>query len=70
MNERQIKIWQKLSTCSKRAMRKTKKKFGRPYFYNPRGDLLRNISERFGIGVEDAYFDLLEIREEVLRREM
>lgn len=70
MNERQIRIWQKLSTCSKRAMRKTKKKYGRSYFYNPRGHLLKNIANRFGISVDEAYFDLLAIRKEVLRREL
>ena len=69
MNERQMKIWQKLCTCSKRAMAKTKKKYGHPYFYNPRGDILQNIANRFGITIDEAYLDLLKIREEVLKRQ-
>jgi hypothetical protein len=69
MNERQMKIWQKLCTRSKRAMSKTKKKYDHPYFYNPRGHLLQNIANRFNITVDEAYFDLLEIRAEVLKRQ-
>lgn len=60
---RKQEIWNRLSTRSRRAMRKLKKRGGRPYEYKPRFDLCVNISEEFLITKEQAYLELLEMRE-------
>ena len=69
LNYRQIKIWNKLSTNSRRAIKRTKKRYGKPYFYNPRGHLLSNISHRENISIDQAFNDLMTIRQEILKRE-
>lgn len=66
MNYRQIQIWNRLGTPSRRAIRKTKKSYGNPYFYNPRGDLLQNVAREFNISLEEAYDDLQAIRKHFL----
>ncbi len=61
-------LWSRLSTCSRRAIIKTrhrysKKRHGAPYVYNPRGDLLVNlVREGYATNVEDARRQLFELR--------
>ena len=69
LNYRQIEIWNKLSTRSRRAIRRQKKSYGIPYSYSPRGDLLSNISTRHNITKDQALDDLIQIRQEILKRE-
>ena len=63
----QIFLWQKLSTCSRRAMLKTKKKYGQPYIYNPRPRLLVRLSSETGMTVDETYNQLLKEREIMLK---
>ena len=63
----QIFLWQKLSTCSRRAMLKTKKKYGQPYVYNPRPRLLVRLSSETGMTVDETYNQLLKEREIMLK---
>ncbi|AFY39886.1 hypothetical protein Lepto7376_3724 [[Leptolyngbya] sp. PCC 7376] len=58
----QIFLWQKLSTCSRRAMLKTKKKYGQPYIYNPRPRLLLRLSRETGMSMDEIYNQLLRER--------
>ena len=69
LNVRQIEIWSKLGTPSRRAIKRKKKRNGQPYFYIPRGDLLSNISTRHNISKDQALNDLSAIRQEKLKRE-
>jgi len=64
-----VELWNELCTCSKRAMRKTKGKYGRTYFYSPRGDLLKRIAEKRRISHSEAFNLLQELRQEILKRE-
>ena len=63
----EIFLWQKLGTRSRRAMLKTKKKYGRPYSYNPRGILLKRLSDETGLTIEGVYNQLLQEREIMLK---
>ena len=51
-----------LKTNSRRALMKKTKKWGHPYHYEPRGDLLVNLSKRFNCSKEEAYQTLLRIK--------
>lgn len=64
----EIEIWNRLSTRSRRAIKKTKKSYGHKYFYEPRGSLLVNISNEFHISKEQAREHLMAIRKEMLER--
>lgn len=66
MNELQEKIYNRLSTRSRRAITKVKKAYGKPYHYSPRGHLLVNLSKEFGISIDDAYINLCIIRKHLL----
>jgi len=44
-------------------MKRTKGRFGRPYYYNPRGDLLKRLSEESGLSIEAVYHQLMRERE-------
>lgn len=62
----ELKLYPALSTCSKIALRKQKKKYGQPYVYNPRGRLLTRLSEEFKMTKEEVYNQLLKEREQIL----
>ncbi len=66
MTPLQWQIWTRLCTRSRRAIRREFKKYGKPYRYTPRGDLLENLEYEFGISREQAYMELLAIRQELL----
>lgn len=55
-------LYPKLSTRSRRAIRKTKTSFGRTYFYKPRGHLLERLSKETGLDVEAVYNQLMKER--------
>jgi hypothetical protein len=63
----QLELYPKLSTRSKRAILKTKKKWGRDYFYTPRMALLLRLSQETGKTVEEVYQQLLREREFLLK---
>ncbi|NJL21646.1 MAG: hypothetical protein HC895_13815 [Leptolyngbyaceae cyanobacterium SM1_3_5] len=60
-------LWPLLATCSRRAIRRKTKRFGHPYTYKPRGDLLVRLSRQTGLTHEEVFFQLLREREELLR---
>lgn len=62
MTERQLKIWNRLSTRSRRAIRKRVGKWGMRYSYRPRGDLLTNLGLEFNLSVDQVYSELQSIR--------
>ena len=60
-------LYPRLCTRSRRAIVRTIKKFGWPYVYRPRGDLLERLSAETGMSREDVYRQLLAEREELLK---
>lgn len=63
----QLELFPRLSTRSRRAILKTKKKYGHPYTYKPRGDLLERLSQETGKSKEAVYMQLMEEREFLLK---
>ena len=63
----QVYLWQKLGTTSRRAMLKTKKRYGQPYIYNPRPTLLVRLSLETGLTVDETYNQLLKERQIMLK---
>ena len=61
-------FYSKLSTCSKRAFLRTKRKSGKPYRYLPRPRLLVRLSRESGLSIEQARDQLFRERAEILRQ--
>lgn len=62
-------IWSKLCTRSKRALMKSKKRYGHPYKYSPRSDLIINLSYELNLDNSTIANALMEMREEIKQRE-
>jgi hypothetical protein len=62
-------LYPRLSTRSKKALVKTKKRFGRTYHYSPRGDLLERLSQETGMTIEQVCQQLKRERAYLLRSE-
>jgi len=58
-----------LSTRSRRAIVKTKGRFGRSYQYSPRGNLLDRLSRELGASREQVYSLLMQEREYLLNQQ-
>jgi len=63
-----LDLYYRLGTCSRRAITKTRKKYGRPYIYRPRGDLLERLAQETGLSLWDVRQKLYEEREELLQQ--
>lgn len=63
----ELRLYSMLSTRSKRAIVKTKKRYGRPYHYSPRGDLLERLARQTGDTIEGVYNQLMKERKILLR---
>lgn len=63
----ELKAYYRLSTRSRRAIAKTKGRFGRPYHYSPRGNLLTRLSRELGMSREAVYSLLMREREYILK---
>lgn len=61
-------LYSKLSTRSKRALRRAKKRNGQPYNYSPRGTLLQRLSRQTGLSIDAVYSQLVRERAELLRQ--
>ena len=59
-------IWIRLSTRSRRALLKTKRRGGRPYYYNPRWTLIQRLSRETGKPEMQVYNELLALRKDML----
>lgn len=58
-------IYPRLGTPSRRAMKKIKGRFGQPYEYRPRFNLVERLSEELGITPAQV-LDLIEAEREFL----
>lgn len=58
----------KLSTRSRRAIVREKTKWGRPYYYRPRANLMMRLSRETGMTVGQVYNQLMVERLYLLRR--
>jgi len=59
-------LWSQLGTCSRRAISRRRKQFGHPYVYRPRGSLLARLAAENHISIEEAYRQLMELRQKIL----
>lgn len=59
-------IWSRLSTRSRRALRKRVKKWGHPYKYSPRSDLVYNLSHELNLPTFEIATALVEMHWEIL----
>lgn len=60
-------LYPKLGTRSKRAILKIKKRYGKPYHYKPRGDLLARLAEEMGWTIDQVHDQLLRERQVLLK---
>lgn len=61
------KIWNNIGTHSRRALRKRVKKWGHPYKYTPRSDLVANLSYELNLPPDVVANHLKEMHEEILQ---
>jgi hypothetical protein len=61
-----LTLYHRLNLRSKRAILKTKKRWGHPYRYNPRQILLSRLSQETGLSIEQIKEQLFEEREWLL----
>jgi len=64
-----LKAYPTLSTCSRRALVRTKTHFGKFYSYVPRGRLLERLAKKFSITKEAAFNLLMTEREYLINLE-
>lgn len=62
----ELKLYHRLSTRSKRALLKTKGRFGNPYFYQPRGTLLQRLGQETGMSLSEVADQLKKERRYLL----
>lgn len=60
-------LYYRLGTCSRRSMLKTKKRYGRPKPYKPRGNLLQRLSKETGLSIDQVHEQLLRERAILLK---
>lgn len=59
-----------LCTRSRRAIRRNiKGSYGKPYVYNPRGDLIENLANKTGMSKERVYEQLMRERRYLISNE-
>ena len=63
----QLRAYYLLSTRSRRAIVKTKGRFGRAYHYSPRGTLLNRLSRELGLSISEFYSLLMQERDHILK---
>lgn len=61
------KIWERLATKSRRALRKQRIKRGILKPYKPRSDLVKNLSYELNISERDICLQLEEMRQEIIK---
>ncbi|MBD2090977.1 hypothetical protein H6F67_14065 [Microcoleus sp. FACHB-1515] len=60
-------LWPLLQTNSRRALVRKAKKYGHPYTYRPRGDLVTRLMEETGMTYEEVFNQLQKERVEMMR---
>jgi len=63
----EIELYYLLSTRSKRAMVRQRKKWGHTYQYRPRGTLLERLSRETGMSIDQVYLQLMRERAYMIR---
>lgn len=63
----ELRLYYKLGTQSRRAIRRSKTRYGRPYEYRPRGNLIRRLANETGQSYEQVLDQLMEERRELIR---
>ena len=63
----ELRAYYLLSTRSRRAIVKTKGRFGHAYHYSPRGTLLNRLSRELGLSREAVYSLLMQERDHILK---
>jgi predicted amidohydrolase len=61
-----LDLYYRLCSRSRKAFKKTKKRWGRNYQYRPRGDLLQRLSQETGLSLWEVNEKLKEERREYL----
>ncbi|OIP78080.1 MAG: hypothetical protein AUK48_02370 [Oscillatoriales cyanobacterium CG2_30_44_21] len=64
-----LKAYPLLSSASKRALKRTKRSFGKPYSYVPRGALLERLAKKLFMSKEEIYSLLMKEREYLISLE-
>jgi hypothetical protein len=62
-------LWSQLGTTTRRAIGRAKTRWGHPYRYEPRGNLLQRIATANQISIEEARQRLLNLRAEILKKQ-
>ncbi|MEG5048660.1 hypothetical protein [Microcoleus sp. B4-C1] len=58
-----LTLYPKLSTRSKKALTRKNGRWGKPYKYTPRGNLLKRLAIETGLTVEQVWLQLQKERE-------
>lgn len=61
-------LYPMLSTRSRRAISRLKRRNGMPYYYRPRFPLLRRLSRETGWTIDQVYIRLMQEREIIIRQ--
>lgn len=61
-----IFLYPQLSTRSKRAIARVRTKFGHPYDYRPRGNLLERLARNNQMTIDQVYRQLIDERRQIL----
>ncbi|WP_373534661.1 hypothetical protein [Microcoleus sp.] len=64
-----IIVYPLLGTTSRRAMVREKSKFGRPYVYRPRGDLLARLSVETGMSKDAVLRQIARERQQLIGKQ-
>jgi hypothetical protein len=64
-----IVIYPLLGTTSRRAMVREKSRFGRPYVYRPRGNLLDRLSAETGMSKEAVLRQIARERQQLIGKQ-
>ena len=62
-----LRLWFRLGTQSRRAIKKERDRAGNPYNYQPRGDLLARLAREEGQPIEEIRDQLMRERVELTR---
>ncbi len=65
----ELKVYSRLSTCSKRAISRKRWHFGKSYQYVPRGRLLVRLAKELAMSKEAVYSQLMKEREYLLKQQ-
>lgn len=62
-----LNLYRQLGTPSRRAIKRVTSRFGKPYTYKPRGDLLTRLARDNGLSLTETYQRLMDERQYLIR---